>query len=93
MGMREGEVQQRLQAFVTSEFAANRQRGSVGLDDALLTEGILDSMGVMQVVSFVEETFGIVVDDRDIVPENFQSLRAIADLVVAKGNGSAPQPS
>jgi acyl carrier protein len=88
----EQEIQERLQAFVASEFAANREGAPVGLDDGLLAEGIIDSMGVMQLVSFIEETLGIVVDDEDIVPENFQSLRAVADLVAAKRDKAARPP-
>lgn len=92
MGLSEPDIQERLQAFAASEFGANRST-PVGLDDGLLAEGIIDSMGVMQLVSFVEETLGVAVDDEEIVPENFASLRALAQLVAAKQGGSGAEPS
>lgn len=90
--MREREIQERLTEFVASELATRGDGRSVGLDDGLLAEGIIDSMGVMQLVSFVEEALGAVVDDEDIVPENFESLRALTRLVVANRAG-APSSS
>jgi acyl carrier protein len=39
---------------------------------------------VMEIISFLEETFGVVVDDEEIVPENFRSLRAMSDYLAAK---------
>jgi acyl carrier protein len=92
VGLSELEIQQQLQAFAASEFGANRGT-PVGLDDALLVEGIIDSMGVMQLVSFVEERLGVSVDDEEIVPENFTSLRALAQLVAAKQDGLAATQS
>jgi acyl carrier protein len=54
----------------------------------LLASGHVDSMGVMEIIGFVEQTFSLSVDDEDIVPENFRSLRARADYVARKKNGS-----
>jgi acyl carrier protein len=92
VGLSEREIQERLQAFAASEFGASRG-APVGLDDGLLGDGIIDSMGVMQLVSFVEETLGVAIDDEEIVPENFASLRALAKLVAAKQGGSGTEPS
>ncbi len=41
-------------------------------------------MGVMEVVSFIEEEFGVSVDDVDIVPDNFSSVRQMTRYVAAK---------
>ena len=45
-------------------------------DASFLEEGIVDSTGVLELVMFVEETFNIVVEDEEIVPENFDSVRS-----------------
>jgi acyl carrier protein len=92
LDMGEREIQERLLAFVASDLGASRQGAPVGLDDELLAEGIIDSMGVMQLVLFIEETLVTVVEDEEIVPENFASIRVLAGLVAAKRNGPAPQP-
>ena len=53
-------------------------------DASFLEEGIVDSQGVMELVMFVEETFGINVDDIDIVPDNFDSVCQLAAYIRRK---------
>ena len=58
-------------------------RGEIELspEDDLLGSGLLDSMGVMRLVGFVEETFNIKIPPEDIVIENFMDVRAITNYV------------
>ena len=51
---------------------------------SFLDEGIVDSVGVMELVSFVEEDFGVKVDDLDITPDNFDSVNKIAAYIRRK---------
>ncbi len=51
---------------------------------SLLEAGIIDSTGAMELVAFLETEFGIVVDDRDLVPENLDSVDAIATFVMRR---------
>jgi acyl carrier protein len=76
--------QSQLHDFITSEFSYKLENGRLDPDDDLLGEGIIDSMGVMQLVTFIEETFGVAVDDDEITPDNFRSLRALTALVSKK---------
>jgi len=50
-------------------------------DASFLEEGIVDSMNLLGLVTFIEEKFGIKVDSREIVPENFDSVSALAAYV------------
>jgi len=43
--------------------------------------GLLDSLGIMRVVSFCEETYGIQVPDTEILPEHFENISSIANLI------------
>ncbi|MGH7839963.1 MAG: acyl carrier protein [Candidatus Binataceae bacterium] len=52
---------------------------ALGPADSLV--GMLDSLGIMRVVSFCEETFGIQVPDTEILPEHFENISAIASLI------------
>ena len=55
------------------------------VDEAsFLENGIVDSMGVMQLVMFVEENFGVTVDDADIVPDNFDSVAQLSAYIHRK---------
>jgi acyl carrier protein len=50
-------------------------------DDNLFEKGLIDSIRLFQLIAFLEERFGIVVLDGDVVAENFQSIHAIRDLI------------
>lgn len=56
------------------------------LDEAenLLAAGIIDSLGILRLVSFVEEKFGIEVPDEDVTIDNFQSVKSMADYVASQ---------
>jgi acyl carrier protein len=58
-------------------------RDLTGVDDStsLLQAGVLDSLGVMQLVAFLQERFGVRISDDDLVPENLESVDAIAAFV------------
>lgn len=76
-----------LRAFLREAFSAPADLAS----DLSLTEaGILDSRGLVELVEFVEQRFGIVVDDRDIHPDNLDSLDRIA-AYVERRPGRAPK--
>ncbi len=53
-------------------------------DSSLLDQGLIDSTGILELVYFVEETFGIKIADREMVPENFDSVNNIARFVQQK---------
>jgi acyl carrier protein len=76
-------VQDRIRSFILEKFPLARKRGITDADP-LLESGIVDSMGVLELVTFVEQEFGVKVSDEELVPENFQSIRLLAEFVVAK---------
>lgn len=51
---------------------------SLGKDDDLLDSGILNSLGILQLVAFIDERLGIQVPDEDVVYENFNSVAALS---------------
>jgi acyl carrier protein len=53
-------------------------------DDSFLNEGIVDSVGVMELISFVDSTFNIKVDPSEVSPENFDSVNKLAAFVRKK---------
>lgn len=53
-------------------------------DMSLLDEGIVDSTGILEVVMFLEETFEIVIEDDEMIPENFDTIGRIASFVGGK---------
>ena len=58
--------------------------GAYDNDASFLREGILDSVGVMELVAFVETTFDVAVEPREITPANFDGVNKLAAYVRAK---------
>ena len=81
--MSDDAVKRRLREFVAKNFylpdPASFEDGSSFLD-----RGVIDSTGVLELVSFVEGEYGVTVADEDIVPANFDSIDALAGFVVRK---------
>ena len=53
-------------------------------EDSFIDNGIIDSMNILELISFVEERFGIKVVDHEIIPENFDSIDRLATYVESK---------
>ena len=53
-------------------------------DDSFLEEGIVDSLGIMELVMFVEENFGVTIEDHEIIPDNFDSVNKLTNYVHSK---------
>jgi acyl carrier protein len=53
-------------------------------DDSFLEGGLIDSTGVLELVLFVEETFGIKVEDEELIPDNFDSVNRIVEFAKSK---------
>jgi len=62
-----------------------------GLEDTVSFQqsGVLDSVGFLEVITFVEKQFGIQIVDGDLVPENFDTVSRIADFIHDKLNAKA----
>jgi acyl carrier protein len=79
---------QEIDSLIREYIATNLLFSSNGYpysDDAsFLEEGIVDSMGIMELVAFVDEKFGITVEDEELVPDNFDSINRIASYVRLK---------
>ena len=76
-------VQERVRRFVMEHFPLARERG-VGDEDSLLDDGIIDSLGTLELVAFLEREFDIVVDDEDMVADHFESIASIAAFAAAR---------
>jgi len=53
-------------------------------DQSLLEEGIIDSLKMVELLSFIEGRYGVVVDDDELIPENFETLNAMVNFLEQK---------
>ena len=83
--MTSDELRAKIRAHVASRFHLGRTR-NFGDEDSLLDAQVLDSLGILELVEYLEETFGIEVTDDDLRPENFDSIGALARFVAGRSN-------
>lgn len=77
------EIEKELLDFISKNFAVARNK-KITSEDYLLQSGIIDSLGVMQIVNFIMEEKNIELDEDDLLPENFESVNKIAELIVKR---------
>jgi acyl carrier protein len=81
------QVTDRIRNFLIGHFPLARQ---VGNEDRLLGNGVIDSLGVLEIVTFLEQEFNISVGDDDLLPENFQSISQLTAFVERKLSAAPP---
>lgn len=84
MQLPETQIRERVRHFLEENFLYMRPNLVLCDDDRLLERGIVDSMGVAEMVTFIEDEFGIKTSDEDISEANLGSLTAIGRFVSQK---------
>ncbi len=77
-------VTDQVAAFIKDNFLFREDLDGLSGSDSLLELGIIDSTGVLELVAFLEDGFGLEVGDAEIVPENLDSINAIVAFVARK---------
>ena len=86
--MQDNTVSTYIKDFIWEHFPLARKRKIIDTDP-LLESGILDSLGILEVVTFLEHEFHIILNDDDLMPENFQSIECIAAFVQRRYHDSS----
>ena len=73
-----------IRAFIVDNFLFGEDAAWLGEETSFLESGVIDSTGILEVITFIEETFGIHVEDDEIVPENLDSLKNLAVFLASK---------
>ena len=76
-------IRERLRAFILEVFYLS-DPDELTDDVSLISSGIVDSTGMLEVIVFIESEFGIEVHDREVLPSNLESIDKIADFVERK---------
>jgi acyl carrier protein len=77
-------IKEQIRQYIAQNFLFSNNGFELGDDVSFLDEGVVDSTGVLELVMFVEDTFGVEVDDEDIVPDNFDSVNNLAVYIASK---------
>jgi acyl carrier protein len=86
--MTQADIRDKVWAYIVENFLYMRPNLQVGPDESLLRKGVFDSLGVMEVIGFVEETFGIKVEQEEVTEAHFGTLNAIAEYIAMKLGGA-----
>jgi acyl carrier protein len=79
-----GAVRTQMRSFLADNFLYMHPEVELSDDDNLLSLGIIDSLGFVELVEEVQSRYGVAIEDIEITEENFGSIKAIADFVAAK---------
>jgi acyl carrier protein len=77
--------------FIHSDLAADVGLSSVQDHDPLQENGVVDSLQILRLVSFLEDTFEIQIQENEIISEHFHSIEAIDRFITSKYTSSDPQ--
>lgn len=78
------QIKTQTRAFVTENFVLGPAAGAFADGDSFMDLHLIDSTGFLELITHLEERYGIVVEEEEIVPENLDSLDAIAGFVTRK---------
>jgi acyl carrier protein len=78
------QIEDQIKQFIAQNLLFSQDGYPYADDTSFLQEGVVDSLGVMELVGFVQKTFGLTVDQQEITPDNFDSVAKLAGFVRRK---------
>ncbi len=77
-------IEETVKAFLLAEFMPGEESDALQLDTPLITGGVLDSIGTLKLVSFLEDTYGVRFDAHEVNEDNLDNLADIRTIVEEK---------
>ena len=78
------DTRRHIKQFVLKNFLFSEDESAVADHDSLIKKGIVDSTGILELISYLEETYAISVAEEEMVPTNFDSVDAITAFLTRK---------
>lgn len=79
--MANSDIQSQIKQYIAKNILFSDSGFAYSDDASFLEEGIVDSLGIMDLVLFIEQSFGLSVDDEDLIPDNFDSVNKLARYI------------
>jgi len=77
-------VEEKIRNYILENYLFSNDQSMLKNTDSFLQTGILDSTGILEVIHFLEDDFGVVVDDEEMVPENLDSVNNLVAYITRK---------
>lgn len=78
------EIEERVRDYIARNLLFSEEGFPFGDDGSFLQQGIIDSLGVMELVEFVQRDFGIQVEQKEVTPDHFDSVTKLAAFIRRK---------
>jgi acyl carrier protein len=82
------DIKAKVRDFIVENFLFG-DAGELKEDTSFLNDGIIDSTGILELVDYIEENFGIKVEDDELVPENLDSIKNLEVYITRKTQSAA----
>ncbi len=79
-------IKEKINKFITENFLLGVNANNINDDDSFLEKGIIDSTGILELVSFVESAFNFRVEDEELMPDNLDSINKLVAFIKKKQN-------
>ncbi len=77
-------TEKKIRRFILENYLFTDDESELDSSDSFLEQGIIDSTGILEVIFFLEEEFGIEVDDDEMIPENLDSVTNLVKFIASK---------
>jgi methoxymalonate biosynthesis acyl carrier protein len=78
------ETKNMIKQYILKEIMTSKSEDSLNDEQSLIQSGIIDSLTIMKIMNFLEETFNFKISDDELIPENFETLTAMYGMVQRK---------
>jgi len=72
--------------FIKNQLVREKTMKNIGRGDDLIESGVIDSLGILKLLEFLESKFSINISDEELIPENFESIESIESFISRKKN-------
>ena len=79
------DLKEEIKEFILVTFPLAR-KNNIGYEESLLETGIIDSLGILEIVNFLIEQLGVEIEEDDLIPNNFETVLSIANFIERKNS-------
>lgn len=82
--IKEIEIKRKMNSYIRNKILLGNKKIGLNDDDSFLERGLIDSTGVLEMVNFIEETFGLSIEDEELIPDNLDSINKLTYFITKK---------
>lgn len=77
-------LRSRVSGFVVENYLFGDERKRIGDEDSFIRTGVIDSTGILELIEFLEEAFGVSISSEETVPQNLDGVNKVVHFIMAK---------